>query len=94
MGDADAAMQAYEQALRINQWSIPAMQSISCILRTKEQFPHAVDYLKTILTVDKMNGEVWGNLGMSSIRRSLPFSLLHPCLPNVLRPWDILHLTT
>ena len=65
MGDADAAVQSYEQALRINQWSIPAMQSISCILRTKEQFPHAVDYLKTILTVDKMNGEVWGNLGMA-----------------------------
>ena len=76
MGDADAAMQSYEQALRINQWSIPAMQSISCILRTKEQFPHAVDYLKTILTVDKMNGEVWGNLGMSLIRQST--AMWHP----------------
>ena len=65
MGDVDAALQSYEQALRINQWSIPAMQSISCILRTKEQFPNAVEYLRTILSVDKMNGEVWGNLGMT-----------------------------
>ena len=63
MGDSDAAMQSYENALRFNQWSIPAMQSISCILRTKEQFPTAVEYLKNILSVDKMNGEVWGNLG-------------------------------
>ena len=72
MGDADAALQSYEQALRINQWSIPAMQSISCILRTKEQFPNAVEYLRTILSVDKMNGEVWGNLGMSTIHSPLP----------------------
>ena len=63
MGDLDGAMNAYEQALRHNQWSIPAMNAISCILRTKEQFPKAVEYLQNILNLDGTNGEVWGSLG-------------------------------
>lgn len=64
MGDLDGAMNAYEQALRHNQWSIPAMNAISCILRTKEQFPKAVEYLQNILKLDPTNGETWGSLGM------------------------------
>ena len=66
MGDLDAAVHAYEQALRHNQYSIQAMNAISCILRTKENFPRAVDYLKAILKLDGNNGEVWGSLGMST----------------------------
>ena len=66
MGDLDAAVHAYEQALRHNQYSIQAMNAISCILRTKENFPRAVDYLKAILKLDGNNGEVWGSLGISS----------------------------
>ena len=63
MGDLEAAVNAYEQALRHNQYSIQAMNAISCILRTKEQFPRAVEYLKAILKLDNNNGEVWGSLG-------------------------------
>ncbi|PGG96953.1 hypothetical protein AJ79_09395 [Helicocarpus griseus UAMH5409] len=63
MGDLDGAMSAYEQALRHNQWSIPAMTSISCILRTREQFPKAIEYLQNILKLDPTNGECWGSLG-------------------------------
>lgn len=63
MGDLDGAMNAYEQALRHNQWSIPAMNAISCILRTKEQFPKAVEYLQNILKLDPASGETWGSLG-------------------------------
>lgn len=63
MQDLDGAMQCYEQALKHNQWSIPAMQGIACILRTRDQFPHAVEYLRTILKVDPANGDVWGSLG-------------------------------
>ncbi|KAI9770700.1 MAG: glucose repression mediator protein [Geoglossum simile] len=63
MGDLDGAVYAYEQALRHNQWSVPAMNAISCILRTKEQFPKAVEYLQNILNLDGTNGEVWGSLG-------------------------------
>jgi tetratricopeptide (TPR) repeat protein len=63
MGDLDRAMQAYEAALRMNPYSIPAMNSISCILRTKEQFPKAVEYLQSILNMDSSNGEIWGSLG-------------------------------
>ena len=66
MGDLDAAVHAYEQALRHNQYSIQAMNAISCILRTKENFPRAVDYLKAILKLDGNNGEVWGSLGTLS----------------------------
>jgi glucose repression mediator protein len=63
MQDYDGAMQCYEQALKFNQWSVPAMQGIACILRTKDAFPAAVEYLRTILKVDPANGDVWGSLG-------------------------------
>lgn len=63
MGDLEGAMNAYEQALRHNQWSISAMNAISCILRTKEQFPKAIEYLQNILKLDQSSGETWGSLG-------------------------------
>ncbi|GES57040.1 putative transcriptional corepressor Cyc8 [Aspergillus terreus] len=63
LGDLEGAMNAYEQALRHNQWSIPAMNAISCILRTKEQFPKAIEYLQNILKLDPTSGETWGSLG-------------------------------
>lgn len=72
MGDLDGAMNAYEQALRHNSWSIPAMSAISCILRTKEQFPKAVEYLQNILKLDPNNGETWGSLGLSSVAGDSP----------------------
>lgn len=62
-GDSDGALYAYEQALRLNYQSIQALNAISCILRTKENFPRAVEYLQTILKLDQSNGEVWGSLG-------------------------------
>ncbi|KAJ0422744.1 hypothetical protein BJY00DRAFT_300033 [Aspergillus carlsbadensis] len=63
LGDLDGAMSAYEQALRHNQWSVAAMNAISCILRTREQFPKAVEYLQNILKLDPGSGETWGSLG-------------------------------
>ena len=63
MGDLEGALHAYEQALRHNYQSISAMNAISCILRTKENFPRAVEYLQGILKLDNNNGEVWGSLG-------------------------------
>jgi general transcriptional corepressor CYC8 len=63
MGDLDGAVNAYEQALRHNQYSVNAMNQISAILRTKEQFPKAIEYLQAILKLDAGNGEVWGSLG-------------------------------
>ena len=65
MGDLDGAINAYEQALRHNTWSVPAMNAISSILRTREQFPKAIEYLQNILKLDPNNGEVWGSLGMT-----------------------------
>lgn len=64
MGDLESAMNSYEQALRHNQWSIAAMNAISCILRTKEQFPKAIEYLQSILKLDPTSGETWSSLGM------------------------------
>ena len=66
-GETDGAVVAYEHALRHNQYSIPAMNAISCILRTKENFPRAIEYLQKILQLDNANGEVWGSLGMSRL---------------------------
>lgn len=67
MGDLDGAFTAYERALRHNYQSITAMNAISCILRTKENFPKAVEFLQAILKLDGNNGEVWGSLGSDAI---------------------------
>ena len=66
MGDLEGALYAYEQAMRHNPQSISAMNAISCILRTKEDFRRAVEYLQGILRLDGNNGEVWGSLGKSN----------------------------
>src|SRR5271154_2761186 len=63
MGDPDGAIYAYEQALRHNQWSVPAMNAISQIYRAREKFPQAMEYLRSILKLEPTNGEVWGSLG-------------------------------
>jgi general transcriptional corepressor CYC8 len=67
LGNLDDAMSAYEYALRANPQSIPAMNAISLILRTREEFHKAVDYLQAILKIDNTNGEVWGSLGLLSL---------------------------
>jgi len=58
-------MVAYERALHANPNSVPAMNAISLILRSREEFPKAVEYLQAILKIDERNGEVWGSLGTS-----------------------------
>ena len=63
MGELDGAIAAYERAMSFNQWSVPAMLAISCILRSKDQFTAAVEYLRQIIKIDPANGEVWSSLG-------------------------------
>ncbi|TAQ84093.1 hypothetical protein B7494_g7586 [Chlorociboria aeruginascens] len=63
LGNLDEAISAYEHALRANPRSVPAMNSISSIFRTQEQFHKAVDYLQSILKLEGNNGDVWGSLG-------------------------------
>ncbi|RYP56785.1 hypothetical protein DL769_009852 [Monosporascus sp. CRB-8-3] len=63
LGNLDDAMAAYERALHANPQSIPAMTAISLILRTREEFHKAVEYLNAIIKLDSTNGDVWGSLG-------------------------------
>jgi len=63
MGNLEEAMSAYEHALRANPNSIPAMNAISLVLRTREDFAKAAEYLQAILKIDPRNGEAWGSLG-------------------------------
>lgn len=63
MSETEGAIAAYERALSFNPNSVPAMIAISCILRTKDQFPAAVEYLRQILRLEHNNGEVWSSLG-------------------------------
>lgn len=54
------------------------MNAISLILRTREEFHKAVEFLQAILKIDERNGEVWGSLGMfKSVTISLLVSNLH-----------------
>ncbi|RMZ75660.1 hypothetical protein DV737_g5192, partial [Chaetothyriales sp. CBS 132003] len=62
-GDLDGALFAYDQALRHNSWSTHTLNAISTILRTKEEYTKAMEYLKKILSVEPANGDAWGNLG-------------------------------
>jgi len=48
------------------------MQAISNILRAKDQFAMAIDYLRAILKIEGNNGEVWGSLGTFARLQSLP----------------------
>lgn len=63
LGNVEEAIFAYEHALHANSQSIPAMNAISLILRSRDDFPKAIEYLQTILKLDQNNGEVWGSLG-------------------------------
>jgi len=69
MGNLAEAMQAYEHALRHNPQSIRAMNAISMVLRTREDFPKAAEYLQQVIKLDPNNGEAWGSLG-----KTIPFA--------------------
>ena len=63
MGIAEEAITAYEQALRINPNAVTAMNAISVVLRAREEFPKAAEFLQAALKLDPNNGEAWGSLG-------------------------------
>jgi glucose repression mediator protein len=63
MGELDGATQSYERAMNFNPRSVPAMLAISCILRSRDQFTAAVEYLRQIIIIEPANGEVWSSLG-------------------------------
>lgn len=65
-------MGAYTAALRANPESVAAMNAISLILRTREDFPRAIEFLQDILKLEPNNGEAWGSLGKSSRVSVLP----------------------
>lgn len=66
LNSPEEAMNAYTCALRANPSSVAAMNAISLILRTREDFHKAVEYLQDILKLEPGNGEAWGSLGKSS----------------------------
>jgi len=63
LNDSDGAIHGYEQALRQNPYSAPALLAIANILRGRDQFAQAIEYLKAITKFDERNGEVWATLG-------------------------------
>lgn len=67
LNSPDEAAQAYQSALRANPNSVPAMSAISLILRNREEFHKALEYLQDILKLEPSNGAAWGSLGTSSL---------------------------
>ncbi|RKP01410.1 hypothetical protein CXG81DRAFT_12034, partial [Caulochytrium protostelioides] len=63
MNDADHALSAYENALRHNPDSIPALTQIASLYRSREQYDKAIDAFQQILEMDGRNGEIWGAVG-------------------------------
>ena len=43
------------------------MSAISLILRNREEFHKALEYLQDILKLEPNNGAAWGSLGMSPL---------------------------
>lgn len=76
MGNPDEAMVMYEHALRANPNSIPALNAMSVVLRNREDFPKAAEYLNAILKLDGQNGEAWGSLGAHPRRVDLSWLLV------------------
>ncbi len=64
-GDLDGAAACYEQALRHNSYSIPAMLGVANIYKQRDQFAQAIDYLTAITKLEENHGEVWALLGKS-----------------------------
>ena len=87
MGELDGATQAYERAMSFNQWSVPAMMAISSILRAKDQFPAAVEYLRLIMKVEPANGEVWSSMGIH-LHRCYAKECSAKCGFRALLPYD------
>ena len=63
VGELDRAVNAYENALRNNPYSVRALTQLASLCRLREQFPKAIEYFQRILNMDGNNGEVWGALG-------------------------------
>lgn len=62
----DDALHAYERALIANPQSLPALNAIGMLLKGREAFDKALEFFRTIVDMDRNNGEAWGNLGMLS----------------------------
>lgn len=69
-------MQAYERAITVNPQSIPAMNAMSAILRTKEEFPKACEYLNAIIKLDPTNGEAWSAMGKTPSTSTTPLAVI------------------
>ncbi|KAI9251957.1 hypothetical protein BY458DRAFT_536051 [Sporodiniella umbellata] len=63
MMDWERAMNAYENALRHNPYSVAALSLVASLCRGREQFSKAVEYFKRILALHENNGEAWSALG-------------------------------
>ncbi|KAJ1765940.1 glucose repression mediator protein [Coemansia sp. RSA 2526] len=63
MGEHDRALAAYDNALRHNPYSQPALTQIANIHRSREEFDKAVEYFQRIINIDGTNGEIWGAIG-------------------------------
>ena len=83
MGDLDGALHSYEQVMRHNSWSVPAMVAIAGILRAKDRFAPAIEYLNQILKIEPNNGEVWGMLGEWSLDALRPNRPQQPTVANM-----------
>jgi glucose repression mediator protein len=61
--DSESALNCFESALRQNPYSLGALLGMANVLRAKEMFPQAIEYLKAIVKFEQNNGEVWETLG-------------------------------
>jgi glucose repression mediator protein len=61
------AMECYQNALRHNRNSIDALRAIAAILRTDDKYEQAVEYIRSILSLNPADGESWSSLGVLTL---------------------------
>jgi len=63
MGDFDRALKAYEITLKQAPKHRAALQGLAMVYRQKNDYESAASLLRTILTTDPKDAEIWMNLG-------------------------------
>ncbi len=71
-GDLDAARRAYESAVALAPWFIPARVNLADVLRAQGREPEAERQLRSALAIDPGNADVHYALGLALTRQQRP----------------------
>lgn len=63
MSELDRAHMCFENSLRHNPYSVPALTAIANLCRSRDQYSRAVEYFQRVLNIEVNNGTIWSSVG-------------------------------